>query len=703
MGTTTTDPLGNFSSMDENLAAFRRQQVAAAAAAAEKAKAEEHDRLASQATVNPYAGAALQGLTFGLGDEATALARSTLGSTPYDQALAEERASNEKFSKENPWSNVGMQVAGALPHIALSRGRTAPQVYGPPVAKIAPSVGRLVAKAAGIGGAEGAAQGYGEGEGGVVPRVVNAAQSALMGTVMGGATDVVSQGVTAGGKYLWNKFAPAFSDNQARRVAQLKVAQNLEREGGTGLAQQNLADYAGQVADNATAGLPNARLTMGEITGGAPRNAMDDAVNMPSAGAAEVARQLAERQAGRPTRVREAMTTVFGDLDAPYTAKTRLYDERRATATPLYDRAFEGARPLTAGDIEYLQRVPAGAVAYAQQLAQADGRRLSFVPRYDEHGTMITNNLTPSPEDMHHLKVGMDMFLQANSPNGRPNQLAGRFAEVRDTIRDRLDALTTDANGQSLYRTARDAWAGPTARADAIAFGENAAGMARDELQARIARMTPAEQAFVVQGWMGDIRQKLNRVKDSGNANPVNAVFANQEQRDTAEVMLGAMGLPRDQVADRFRQLSNFFAHEIEGAGGETQMIRGSQTAPRQSWKEDLSSVAIPGAAGSSGFFHDPITGAITMGTLALGGAGHAVMRHGNEQVRTQMLRMLGATDPAAHQATMAAIAERARQVAAGGGRPGQTWARTEGLAAGQAAPRVLDTIFPPDDQRVAR
>jgi hypothetical protein len=112
--------------------------------------------------------------------------------------------------------------------------------------------------------------------------------------------------------------------------------------------------------------------------------------------------------------------------------------------------------------------------------------------------------------------------------------------------------------------------------------------------------------------------------------------------------------------------------------------------------------VAIPGVAGSSGFFHDPITGAITMGTLALGGAGHAVMRHGNENVRTNMLRMLGATDPAAHQATMAAIAERARQVAAGGGRPGQTWARAEGLAAGRT-PAAVDAIFPPDDPRVAR
>jgi hypothetical protein len=536
----------------------------------------------------------------------------------------------------------------------------------------------------------------------VVPRVVNAAQSALLGTVMGGATDAVSQGVTAGGKYLWNKFAPAFSENQARRVAQLKIAQNLEREGGTGLAQQNLADYAGQVADNATAGLPNAKLTMGEITGGAPRNAMDAAVNMPGAGAAEVGRQLAERQGDRPGRVRQAMTTVFGDLDAPYTAKTKLYDERKAVATPLYDNAFANAKPLTAGDIEYLQRVPSEAVNFAQKLAQADGRKLSFAPKFDEHGKMITDGLTPSPEDMHHLKVGMDMFLQANSPNGRPNQLAGNFAPVRDAIRDRLDTLTTDANGNSLYKTARDAWAGPTAKADAIALGENAAGMAKDELQAKIAKLTPAEQAFVVQGWMGDIKAKLNKVRDSGNANPVNQVFSNQEQRDTAEVMLGALGLPRDQVSDRVRQLSNFFDHEVAGAGGETQMIRGSQTAPRLAWMKDLGSVVIPGGVGSAAFLHDPISGMVTAGGMALAGGATAALRHGNENVRTNMLRMLGATDPAAHQATMAAIAERARQVAAGGGRPGQTWARAEGVAAGRA-PAVQDAIFPPDDPQVAR
>jgi hypothetical protein len=687
---TTVNPVTGMGFLDEDLKEYNKK-VAADAAEAE----------ASKATLNPYAGAALQGLTFGFGDEATALARSTLGSTPYGEALTQERAGQKQFSEQHPWQNVGMQVAGAIPHMLATRGKSAEPLAGEVARTVAPTLWAGARSAALRGGIEGAGQGFGEGEGGVLPRIGSAAEGALLGTVGGGALDIIGHGVKAVGQGLWNRFGPAVSDKAALNAAQQKLTQNLTREGGLPLAEQKLADYSTQLAENTAAGLPNARLTLGEITGGQPRAAMDAAVQIPGKGAAEVVRDITAREQGRMGRVRDALTSTFGDLDGQYTAKTKLYDERKVAADPLYNSAFANAKPLTAGDIEFMQRVPSGAVGYAQQLAQADGRRLSFTPRFDEHGTMIIDpRMTPTPEDMHHIKTGLDMFLQANSPNGIPNALAGKYAPIRDTIRGRLDTLTTGEDGQSLYKAAREAWAGPTAKIDALNLGKAATAMDKDELAAKLAGMTEAERAFAVQGWMSQVNSNLDTVHTTGHANPVRTVFSTQAQRDTAEAMLGAMGLPKEEVAKRFTQLSNYFGHEGVGAGGEQQLMRGSQTASRGQWIRDLGLTAVPTlAAGTVG----DLKTMLTVGGAAVAGVGTKALNAArNENMNTQMLRMLGSTDPAAHSATIAALREAAQRRMAP---PSPYQTSIAGTTGGQlgaaAAPGYLPGILDPDDPRV--
>jgi hypothetical protein len=677
-------------------------------AAAAKAAAEQK-ALADKATLNPYAGAALQGATFGFGDELTAGVRSVLGSTPYGEALDQERAGHKQFSDAHPIQNVGMQVVGAIPHMLVTRGKSGEAVAGDVAATVAPKFWAGVRSAGLRGGIEGAGQGFGEGEGGpgedksILGRFGSAAEGALAGTVGGGALDIVGTGVKAAAKGLWNRFGPAVSDKAALTAAQAKLAQNLQREGGLPLAEQKLADYSTQLAENTAAGLPNARLTLGEITGGQSRAAMDAAVQIPGKGAAEVARDITAREGERMGRVRSALTTTFGDLDGTFTAKTKLYDERKAAADPLYNAAFATAKPLTAGDIEYLQRVPRGAIDYAQQLAQADGRRLSFVPRFDEHGRMINNDLVPTPEDMHHIKTGLDMFLQANTDavTGRVNQLAGKYAPVRDMIRDRLDTLTTGDDGNSLYKAAREAWAGPTAKVDALNLGEHATKMRPDELAARLANMTEAERAFAVQGWMGKVNADLDAVHLTGHANPVRQVFSTQEQMDTARAMLGAMGLPDAEVAKRFTQLSNYFAHEGVGASGEQQLMRGSQTASRGAWMKDLGLSTIPTL--SAGYF-DPHAALAVGATLAAGVGTKALNAARTENMNTQMLRMLGSTVPAEQMAAVKALREAAARRAAPVSPYHTSIAGTTGGQVGAAAsPGYLPGILDPDHPDVRR
>jgi len=677
-------------------------------AAADRAAAEQKT-LADKATLNPYAGAALQGATFGFGDELTAGVRSVLGSTPYGEALEQERAGHKQFSDAHPWQNVGMQVVGAIPHMLVTRGKSGEAVAGDVAATVAPKFWAGVRSAGLRGGIEGAGQGFGEGEGGpgedksVLGRFGSAAEGALAGTVGGAAFDVIGHGIKEGTKALWNRFGPAVSDKAALTAAQAKLAQNLQREGGLPLAEQKLADYSTQLAENTAAGLPNARLTMGEITGGQSRAAMDAAVQIPGKGAAEVARDITAREGERMGRVRSALTSTFGDLDGAFTAKTKLYDERKALASPIYDQAFRTARQPNSADMLLMQSVPSEAVAYAQKLAQADGRRLSFKPEFDDQGHMIINpNATPTAEDMHHLKTGLDMFVQANTPNGVPNALAGKFGPVREAVRDRLDSLTTGDDGRSLYKAARETWAGPTAKVDALNLGENATKMRPDELAARLAKMTEAERAFAVQGWMGKVNADLDAVHQTGHANPVRQVFSTQEQKDTARAMLGAMGLPDEEVAKRFTQLSNYFAHEGVGAGGEQQLMRGSQTASRGAWMKDLGLAAIPTTLGAG--IGDLKTAMIMGGTLAAGVGTKALNSARNERMNTEMLRMLGSTVPAEQMAAVKALREAAARRAAPVSPYHTSIAGTVGGQLGAAAsPGYLPGILDPDHPDVRR
>ena len=61
-----------------------------------------------------YGRAALQGLSFGFGDEAIAGLKSLAGQD-YDQALADERARLAAVREESPILSTGLEIAGAIP------------------------------------------------------------------------------------------------------------------------------------------------------------------------------------------------------------------------------------------------------------------------------------------------------------------------------------------------------------------------------------------------------------------------------------------------------------------------------------------------------------------------------------------------------------------------------------------------------------
>ncbi|RVT97668.1 hypothetical protein EOD42_07585 [Rhodovarius crocodyli] len=307
--------------------------------------------------VTGYAGGlarqALNGLTFGFGDEIIAGARS-LGDITYEQALAEGRARDRVFQEDNPIAatvaNVGGGVAGMLAPgglaaraagaVGRATGATAGltalggTLAGLPGASGAARVATsLPARGLALGATAGAATGFGEGEGGFGNRAAGAGQGAAVGGVVGGA---LGTALPLAGRVI-SDVGRTFNLTDPTATAERQVLRALGRDGaslnevaanppGGGVAA--LVDSGGRNLQNLTAGAANT-----------PGPAMDTADRL-----------VQMRRAGRPERVAEAVDEALGGGGG-----TRVMDEvaelqarRSAQARPLYESAFAGRLDDTA-------------------------------------------------------------------------------------------------------------------------------------------------------------------------------------------------------------------------------------------------------------------------------------------------------------------------------------------------------------------
>lgn len=150
-----------------------------------------------------------QGLSFGFGDELTALENSLLGGTDeqsfweeYEGFLAQERGQQEIFGEEYPVTDFTAELAGGvtssvvMPGAVAGTARTIPGAVGRgigatgrglDVARATTTGGRML-RAAGAGSAGGALYGIGDGQG-----FGGRGVGALFGTVFGGAGGVVGE------------------------------------------------------------------------------------------------------------------------------------------------------------------------------------------------------------------------------------------------------------------------------------------------------------------------------------------------------------------------------------------------------------------------------------------------------------------------------------------------------------------------------
>lgn len=515
----------------------------------------------------------LNGPTFGFGDEIMGVVGGAIDSIKPGGKMSDfganyrsnrdyVRGAQDVEKETNPWTTGITQTMASAPIGAL-------KLFGAAAAAapigIAGQAGRAAASGAVYGGASGVGNSTSDNLSGVSK---DGLFGAVLGSALGGSVAPVSRVVGSVG----GNIAQRVSDTSANKYAQQKIAEAFARDGRGTVVQSNLSNpilqaearlgKLGDVARVADAGGQNTRALL------------DINATLPGATKDAAERMIRDRQAGSAGRLINSADRSLGtNGDRLAGTVDDLVTMRASNAEPLYRQLGQvtigqptaGLRSAIAAADEL------GATRFGQQMSTA--RQLPY--------TLNTQNPAGwAMRDLDHVKQGMDQLIakQWDAVNGKLTPLGASYQELKTRLVGELDNATVNPQtGASLYKSARDAFAGPSALIDAARAGQSSISKNEAAISQITGRFSASEQEAFKVGAFEALREKLGR-SDAGRTEVLN-MWKNPATRDRLQAMFGS--------ETAFRQFSADAAKEarlklLESTG------RGSQTASRQYAAGDL-------------------------------------------------------------------------------------------------------------------
>ena len=551
-----------------------------------------------------------------VGGVVNALQGPTMGF--YDEAVGATGAALEGLANLTPWG-TGRSMAEAYRHhrdetraMAKAyetehpvRGQLERAAASLPVAMVAPELqavksgGSVLAQAVKTGAGYGAVTGAGESQANTPSALTSdMATGAAAGAVAGPA---VAAGLSGGGALARNlsariskaaegtPFAGAVEsmglthqpEQAIQTKAAQKIAQAIERDAG-GIGPQT--DPMNVVAARQRKLGPEA--TIADAGGQNTRQLLDTLATLPGKTRDTTERLIHERQAGRAERLIDAAESGLGTQGARLPQTLEALDvARKEAAGPLYDRVRQTTLAVDPVLDSILERA-SNAFGIAKRLAEVNGQKFTLGEANPGLDVFLGQKQRVAPlSQLDTLKRTLYDIEQShiNPETGRLSELGNAYKDLRWELVAKIDQMTTDPRtGESFYKQARDAYAGPTELRAAANLGNQA--MSKDAW--KIAQMTegmsPSElEAFRI-GAFESLRKKLGTEggqsqilkmwKEPATAEKLRELFGNSD----GEYLKFALAAARE------RRLKG-----LESVG------RGSQTAARAAGLDDLDSAAI--------------------------------------------------------------------------------------------------------------
>ena len=386
-----------------------------------------------------------QGVSFGFGDEIA----SKLGADKdrYNATLEQHRT-------EEPVGAVLSNLAGGIstPLAALKIPKILKSAV--PALDLLGKSPMLTAGGTGLlyGGLQGAGDSS-EGQGVGGEALKSGGIGATLGLGMMGAIKAASPFAGAignaaaanmpgvGQKYsMWlarNRVADAFNRDN---LTVADVGRNMQRLG----AEARFADAAGENT----------------------RGTLDLNANLPGRTKDELETLIRNRQATRPDRMDDAVYAVNGGYGRAGDVNKSLEAQKIQESAPLYQRLHGMDIPISdnlRGILNASKKL--GAAGTASKIATAERVPFSFGTKESTEALMnATNGGRISMRDADLIKRGIDDLIesQTDAVTGKVTTLGRSYVRMKSDLLGELDNLTIDPKtGVSLYKSARDAFAGP--------------------------------------------------------------------------------------------------------------------------------------------------------------------------------------------------------------------------------------------------
>jgi hypothetical protein len=533
--------------------------------------------------------AAMQGPTMGFYDEiAAAVAAPVKAITegvPLSQAYQEQRdilrGAAESYSKENPYTSMGLQAAATLPTLAIgaparvgqaiNRGIVTPAMEAisprlaqlqsyltqPPAAGQVMGMGQRMAQAGAAGLGYGAVGGLGTSEG---ETIADISKDVARGGVVGGVVGPISQPVMsvlgAGGRQIAARVSPA----RAETYAQQKVAEALLRDTPPDLLASALT------MSQARMGKLGAEARIADVGGANMRQLLDTIATLPGETKQALERAIRERQAGRAGRLVTAADTALGTQGAQFQQSIDNFSEmRRMESRPFYNVIDQAVVQVDDKLMKLLKRSESSHSAAELLYRTKTGQTIDLSQL--QPGQRVPMNVLDT------LKQSLYDSAQSLKRSGA-NQQANAYDDVRQELIKTLIDKSPRIGGKSAYAQAMEKWAGPSQMMDAAELGRKAMTGDIVNFQQELRGLTDSELAAFSVGALQALRQK------TGTEAGQTSLLKMWKEPATQERLKAVFG--KD-----YREFAAAVAREARLKGFES-AGRGSQTAARAAGMADL-------------------------------------------------------------------------------------------------------------------
>jgi hypothetical protein len=631
-----------------------------------------------------------RGMTLGLSDPIAAFARAgvdtvwdgvTGADNPqsfgdrYDDHRNIIQSDAEAFRRENPITDIvaeglgglgalggaGMGVKGARavsPSASaamerMSRGRVLPSVPGAGAAASNVSRGKTLAtrsaKAAGVGSA---ATGFYEMNTSRPGEALNdALDGLLLGGVIGaGSVPVIELGLGLG-RGVFNKIADKFGGDvteAGRRIAA------VVKEAGEGDLQRGIERVKRRLKTFGPG------TVLADVLGERGVDMASGAALVPGKSRQQAADFVSGRKKDRPKRLRAVADENLSD-ESFYDNKDEIVESMRKEAEPLYKAAFapkttKGGRVVVQWD-EHLERMindpdmkrgMAQGIKIIRRDANADNIPFNYeeyaIKGFNEDGTLIFGG-TPNLRVLDAGKRGLDQIIEAARDDFGKIKWTPDLRSIenfRKKLVAKLDDMTTDEDGVSLYKKARAEWAGPAQQVDSMKMGRRFMKGDEEVSKKVFDAMTPDNQSQFLLG----VRREVTQFINSNTETAVNKFGDNK-----ADLWIRFENL---LPAEKFKAFKSSIDIEIKKAQNE-KLINPNYGSPTERNRQNVENLSR-----APGFLTEFLDSGATAGKSgmisALARGGKDWLKRPSKKVAGELLDTLLEMDPSKQSALLDAI-----------------------------------------------